>query len=51
MALSITAGTSGLIQLGLSISDVALAVDLGKKFGNFVRAGQNDNDLFDILAW
>jgi hypothetical protein len=50
MALSIVAGTSGLIQLGLSISDVALLVDLGKKFGSFVRAGQNDNDLFDVIA-
>ncbi|CAG5137819.1 uncharacterized protein ALTATR162_LOCUS217 [Alternaria atra] len=50
MALSIVAGTSGLVQLGLSISDIALCVDLGKKFGNFVRVGQNDNDLFDVLG-
>ncbi|KAG9186311.1 hypothetical protein G6011_02867 [Alternaria panax] len=50
MALSIIAGTGGLIQLGLSISDIALCVDLGKKFGNFVRAGQNDSDLFEILS-
>jgi hypothetical protein len=49
MALSIIAGTGGLLQLGLSISDIALCVDLGKKFGNFVRAGQNDNDLFEVL--
>jgi hypothetical protein len=49
MALSIVAGTSGLIQLGLSISDLALLIDQGKKVGNFIRAGQNDNDLFDVL--
>jgi hypothetical protein len=49
MAVSIVAGTNGLIQLGLSISDLALLIDQGKKFGNFVRAGQNDNDLFDVL--
>ncbi|KAI4940856.1 hypothetical protein J4E91_011175 [Alternaria rosae] len=50
MAVSIVAGTNGLLQLGLSISDLALLVDQGKKFGNFVRAGQNDNDLFDVLG-
>lgn len=49
MAVSIVAGTNGLIQLGLSISDLALLIDQGKKVGNFVRAGQNDNDLFDVL--
>ena len=49
MAVSIVAGTNGLLQLGLSISDLALLIDQGKKFGNFVRAGQNDNDLFDVL--
>jgi hypothetical protein len=49
MAVSIVAGANGLIQLGLSISDLALLIDQGKKFGNFIRAGQNDNDLFDIL--
>jgi hypothetical protein len=49
MAVSIVAGTNGLIQLGLSISDLALLIDQGKKIGNFVRAGQNDNDLFDVL--
>jgi hypothetical protein len=49
MALSIVAGTNGLIQLGLSISDLALLIDQGKKVGNFIRAGQNDNDLFDVL--
>jgi hypothetical protein len=49
MALSIVAGTNGLIQLGLSISDLALLIDQGKKVGNFIRAGQNDDDLFDVL--
>lgn len=49
MAVSIIAGANGLLQLGLSISDLALLIDQGKKFGNFVRAGQNDDDLFDIL--
>ena len=49
MAISITTGVHGLMQLGVSVSDIALLFDQGKKFGNFVRAGQNDNDLFDIL--
>lgn len=49
-AVSIAAGTQGLIQLGLSISDIALLIDQGKKMGNFLRAGQNDNDLFDVLG-
>ncbi|KAI4673839.1 uncharacterized protein J4E84_010911 [Alternaria hordeiaustralica] len=49
MAVSIVAGASGLLQLGLSISDVALLYDQGKKLGNFVRAGHNDDDLFDVL--
>ena len=50
MAVSVVAGTNGLLQLGLSISDLALSIDQGKKFGNFVRAGQNDDDLFDGLG-
>lgn len=50
MAVSIVAGTNGLIQLGLSISDLALLIDQGKKFGNFVRAAQNESDLFDLLS-
>jgi hypothetical protein len=50
MAVSILAGSKGLIQLGLSISDLALLVDHGKKIGNFVRAAQNDGDLFDLLG-
>jgi hypothetical protein len=49
MAVSIVAGTNGLIQLGLSISDLALLIDQGKKVGNFIRAGQNDNDLFEVI--
>jgi hypothetical protein len=49
MAVSVIAGANGLLQLGLSISDLALLIDQGKKIGNFVRAGQNDDDLFDIL--
>jgi hypothetical protein len=48
-ALSIVPGTNGLIQLGLSISDLALLIDQGKKVGNFIRAEQNDDDLFDVL--
>ncbi|KAF2852974.1 hypothetical protein T440DRAFT_24234 [Plenodomus tracheiphilus IPT5] len=49
MAISIATGTRGLLQLGLSISDLALVINQGKNFGNFVRAGQNDDDLFDVL--
>lgn len=49
MAVSIATGVHGLMQLGVSVSDIALLFDQGKKFGNFLRAGQNDNDLFEIL--
>jgi hypothetical protein len=50
MAVSIVAGAKGLVQLGLSLSDLALVIDQGKKFGNFVRVTQNDDDLFDFVG-
>ncbi|KAF2654421.1 hypothetical protein K491DRAFT_679687 [Lophiostoma macrostomum CBS 122681] len=50
MAVSIAAGTKGLVQLGLSLSDLALLIDQGKKFGNFVRITHNDGDLFDFIG-
>ncbi|KAI4703608.1 hypothetical protein J4E89_010029 [Alternaria sp. Ai002NY15] len=46
---SIAASTNSLVQLGLSISDINLLINEGIKFGDSVRAGLNDHDIFDLL--
>ncbi|KAH8626006.1 hypothetical protein IG631_19885 [Alternaria alternata] len=42
-AVSIVAGTNGLKQLGLSISDITSLTNRAKRMGKSVRIGQNDN--------
>lgn len=50
MSIAISTGPGALTQLGLSISDIALVVEQGKKFGNFLRVKDNNIDLFDTLG-
>lgn len=50
MSIAATVGAQGLIQLGISISDVALILEQGRKIGNWFRASKNDQDLFQLLG-
>jgi hypothetical protein len=49
-SLSVLLGYNSLIQLGVSLGDIALLVNWGKKFGNFLQAANHDNDLLQILG-
>ncbi|RPA77189.1 hypothetical protein BJ508DRAFT_310356 [Ascobolus immersus RN42] len=50
MTLALTAGADSLIQLGVSISDIALLIDVGRKVGNWFRASSTDNELLAHLS-
>ena len=49
MSLSITAGANALLQIGVSLSDIALVIRNGRTFGNWLRVKSNDQDLFEAL--
>ncbi|KAK8103235.1 hypothetical protein PG984_016381 [Apiospora sp. TS-2023a] len=49
MSLSITAGANALLQIGVSLSDIALVIRNGRTFGNWLRVKANDQDLFEAL--
>jgi hypothetical protein len=49
MSVAVTTGRQGLLQLGLSLADVALVLSQGRKFGNWLASRRNDDDLFDSL--
>jgi hypothetical protein len=49
MSLTLATGAKSLISLGVSLSDVALLYDLGRKFGNFLRAAKNEEELLESI--
>ncbi|ORX98034.1 hypothetical protein BCR34DRAFT_593320 [Clohesyomyces aquaticus] len=46
---AVTLGRNSLTQLGVSITDITLLYEWGRKFGNFMRAAENDADLVEVL--
>jgi hypothetical protein len=50
MSISATIGGYQLLQLGVSLSDVALLVNQGRKFGNWFRVSSNDNELLGSIG-
>ncbi|KAM7219331.1 hypothetical protein V8F06_005230 [Rhypophila decipiens] len=49
MSLAASLGRESLIQLGVSISDIALIYSHGRRIGNWLTAKRNDEDLFETL--
>ncbi|KAM7205216.1 hypothetical protein V8F33_001047 [Rhypophila sp. PSN 637] len=49
MSLAASLGRESLIQLGVSISDIALIYSHGRRVGNWLTAKRNDEDLFESL--
>ena len=49
MSLTLATGAKSLISLGVSLSDVALLYDWGRKFGNFLRAAKNEEELLESI--
>ncbi|KAK0750204.1 hypothetical protein B0T18DRAFT_389666 [Schizothecium vesticola] len=49
MALAASLGPEGLIQLGVSLSDIALIYSHGRRLGNWLTAKRHDEDLFETL--
>ncbi|KAI1340887.1 hypothetical protein F5Y15DRAFT_422785 [Xylariaceae sp. FL0016] len=50
MALSTTIGTQALLQLGVLLGDIAVVVNIAKKFGNWFGVSRNDQDLLELLG-
>lgn len=50
MAVAGTFGPQGLVQLGVSISDIALIYAQGRKIGNWLTAANNERQLFNSLC-
>lgn len=49
MSVSASFGPESLIQLGISLSDIALIYSGGRRLGNWLTAKRHDEDLFDSL--
>ncbi|OIW22750.1 hypothetical protein CONLIGDRAFT_650193 [Coniochaeta ligniaria NRRL 30616] len=49
MSIAASLGPNSLIQLGVSLSDIALLFDQGRKFGNWLTVKRHDADLFETL--
>lgn len=49
MSLSVQLGPNSLVTLGVSIRDVALLYDHGRKVGNFFRASKNEQELLESI--
>jgi hypothetical protein len=49
MSISIVSGVKGLIQLGVSLGDLAVILRAGRVWGNWLKAGENDNELFESI--
>lgn len=49
MSLSVNLGRQSLLQLGVSAVDVGIVFSHARKFGNWLRARSNEDDLFDLL--
>jgi hypothetical protein len=50
MSLSINVGSNQLFQLGVSLSDIALILSHGRKFGNWLRVSNNDDELLGSIG-
>ncbi|CZT08334.1 uncharacterized protein RAG0_13444 [Rhynchosporium agropyri] len=50
MAVALTVGTAQLLQLGVSLSDVALVLSQGRKVGNWLRTSNNDEELLSSIG-
>jgi hypothetical protein len=49
MSLTVAAGAKSLLSLGVSLGDVALLYDWGRKFGNFLRAAKNEEEFLESI--
>jgi len=49
MSLAASLGPESLIQLGVSLSDIALIYSNGRRLGNWLTAKRHDEDLFETL--
>ncbi|KAI9727631.1 MAG: hypothetical protein M1828_005859 [Chrysothrix sp. TS-e1954] len=49
MSIAVATGASSLIQLGLSVGDVATMISLGRSFGNWLSAGPGDDDFLKAV--
>lgn len=50
MSIQITAGSKGLLALGLGIGDVASIIALSRRYGNWWSATSGDKELIDLLG-
>lgn len=50
MASSIAVGTAQLLEFGISLSDVALIVNQGRRVGNWLRTASNDEELLSSIG-
>lgn len=50
MSIASSLGARSLVQLGVSLSDIALIFDQGRKIGNWLAARRNDEDLLESLG-
>ena len=50
MAVSVSVGTTQLLQLGVGVADIALLLHAGRKLGNFFRVASNDDELLATLC-
>jgi len=49
MSLAAVVGPQGLVQLGISLADIALIYSQGRRLGNWLMTKRNDEDLFETL--
>jgi hypothetical protein len=49
MALTSTLGTGSLLQLGVSLGDIAVLVQGGRRLGNWLFVDKHDDDLFSSI--
>ncbi|OCK95585.1 uncharacterized protein K441DRAFT_555872, partial [Cenococcum geophilum 1.58] len=50
MSISATVGAAQLLQFGVSLSDVALLLNIGRKIGNWFRVSSNDQELLGSIG-
>jgi hypothetical protein len=50
MSLTITTGVKSLLSVGISLGDIAIIINQGRKFGNWMRTARLDEELFEAIA-
>ena len=50
MTLQFVVGARSLISLGVSLGDLAIILYQGRRFGNWLRASMNDQELFESIT-